>query len=102
MTEDEPDWKTRAKHLSNTAWEAVKEINQGAFVDTGTPTGKLSQLVLELAKHLGKAGQEIDSLRASVANAEARYDASEARNEFLTGVIEAIEQAAKEAKELPK
>jgi hypothetical protein len=49
-----------------------------------------------------KAAKAIESLRASLANAEDRFDASEARNEFLTSVIEAIEQAAKEAKELPK
>lgn len=49
-----------------------------------------------------QAAAAIECLQASVANAEARYDACEARNEFLTGVIEAIEQAAKEAKELPK
>lgn len=96
MTEDEPAWKARARHLSNTAWEAVKDINEGrAFVDTGTPNGKLWQLVLELAEHLGKAGQEIDSLRASLANAESRAEDAEARNVFLETEIVALAEKVK-------
>jgi|SRR5687767_10650852 len=96
MTEDEPDWKARAKQLSNSAWDAVKEINEGrVFVDTGTANGKLSQLVLELAEHLGKAGQEIDSLRASLANAERRAEDAEARNVFLETEFLALAEKVK-------
>ena len=64
-------WQDRARNLSNVAWKAVKHANGGkAFVDTSTSTGQLSELVLEMATHLGKAGEEIDRLRERLAAAE--------------------------------
>lgn len=71
MTSDLETWQDRARSLSAAAWEAVKQANGGkAFVDTSTPTGQLSELVLEMATHLGKAGEEISFLRERLAAAE--------------------------------
>jgi chromosome segregation ATPase len=74
--------------------ELVKRLRSHASVSKGMDTF--------ISESLTKAADAIERLRASLANAEDRFDASEARNEFLTSVIEDIEQAAKEAKELPK
>lgn len=61
------DWRTRAKALSDAAWNAVNDANAGAsFVDSSTPTGKLSEIALELATHLGAAGRVINELNAEL------------------------------------
>jgi hypothetical protein len=57
------DWRERARHLSNCAWDAVKEANGGeTIIDNTTQTGKLSEMVLDMANHLGNAGETIDEL----------------------------------------
>lgn len=58
-------WRERAKALSDAAWMAVREIAQGSFVDTSTPAGKLSEMVMEMAVHLGQAGKVIHDLEAA-------------------------------------
>jgi hypothetical protein len=75
---------------------------QSLDVSVSVDNDRIAAKFIVEADLLKQAADAIESLRASLANAEDRFDASEARNEFLTSVIEAIEQAAKEAKELPK
>jgi hypothetical protein len=71
MNQAAETWHDRARNLSSVAWAAVKEASGGeTFVDTSTPAGQLSELVLEMATHLGKAGEEIDALRKRLAAAE--------------------------------
>lgn len=61
---DAKEWKHRAKTLSDAAWRAVREVAEGSFVDTSTPTGKLAEMVMEMAVHLGQAGKVIHDLQA--------------------------------------
>jgi hypothetical protein len=66
-------WDVRAKALSDAAWNAINEANSGVpFVDNTTPIGKMSELLLEMATHLGAAGRLIDELEAQIAEGYAQ------------------------------
>lgn len=81
--------------------ELVRLLEDAAIRDAGMAS-QASDLRWRAAKAIVSQQKQIESLQASVTNAESGYEAAETRNEFLVSVIEAIEQAAKEAKELPE
>lgn len=72
-----PSWDVRAKALSDAAWNAINEANNGVpFVDATTPVGKMSELLLEMATHLGAAGRLIDELEAQIVEGYAQPSAT--------------------------
>lgn len=60
----EPDWRTRARELSRTAWDAVTQAPDFAGV---VAPESLAGIALTMAEHLGKAGEEIDIMKAKLA-----------------------------------
>lgn len=95
------DWKTRARALSNAAWNAVMEAQKGdPMVEPSSAAG----LALQMAEHLGKAGEEIDRLRSLTAEMAAVLEkianGREVRMHDGTTEVVDVEDAAEIARSL--